>query len=727
MLRRAAAVLMLALAVSLSAAPAPQAPAEAQTGDVRPVFPGLERHRLTIRLPDGNPAVTHVLRFDPADPLLELRPVLGRDTVPGLETVVSMNQRNLPAGAVAGINGGFWLNNPPGEPNGYLAIDGRLVSESETQGAGPRGTYGLTADGRMVMDRLETSVTLRVDGTDQRITALNRHFRAAAPYPDGPDPVLAYDGRFGGAVAPREDAPRPIRALIIPDLHVPPTGSVQGRVVQVIDASEGAPIPQGGVTVLAHGAAAIRLGGVRPGDDVTIDVQPRTRWSLPEDWVEVHSGMAAGPLILKDGVPIDPANWEDEGFVPASHSNVRHPRSAIARTGDGRVLLVTVDGRRPGYSHGMTMHELTHYLRTTLGAVDAISLDGGGSTQLAIDGQLHNRPCCDTNLRPVSTGLMVFHHYGFVATERFSGARREATAAAAARATHPEGAGEVLLAAAANFPDALAGGPLATASSAPLLLTTSEQLSAAARDELARLRPRIVTILGGTAAVSREIEQQLIASGYVVRRAAGADRAATAAAIARLLGPLHVRAVVAFQGDFPDALSAAAPAGMLRMPILLTATDRLPDSTRQVLATSGVREVLLVGGTARISPAVESQLRGMGIAVTRLAGASRYATARVVNEWAEANVPDLDPGGLIVATGARFPDALAGGPLAASRRQLLMILPAYDVYADQDTAAYLRGRGERGLQRVGLMGGYGVIGSYQHWQLDQLAAPPVDG
>jgi putative cell wall-binding protein len=730
--RRVILAAAVALAGLLALPPGGPGPAGAQTPAALFAFPGLEHQRITFRLPDGNPAVGHVLRFDPADPMLELRPVLGRDSVPGLETVVAMNQRSLGQGGVAGINAGFWLNNPPGDPNGYLAIDGRLVSDSETQGAGPRGTYGLGTDGRVIMDRLDTEITMTVNGENShRVTAMNRHYRAApppedddAPQPeggDGSEPVFIYDHRFGGVVSPRDDAPRPIRALIVPDLQVAPTGVAEGTVVQVLDAEGGAPIPSTGSTILVHGAAAFRLGTVLAGDRVTINVSPRTRWTLPEQWEDIRSGLAAGPLILKDGVPIDPASWENEGFAPVTHSGVRHPRSAIARTQDGKVLLVTIDGRQPGRSHGMTMHELSHYLRTELGAVEAISLDGGGSTQMSIDGVLRNRPCCDTNLRPVATGLLVFHNYTFTATERIAGAGREGTAALAARASHPSDAGEVILAAGGNFPDALAGGPLASTQDAPLLLTASERLSQATRDELARLQPRLVTILGGTGVVSETVEAELVRSGYLVRRVAGRDRTETAAAIARLVAPQHQRAVLAYQGDFPDALSAAPPAGMLRMPILLTATGRLPQATRQALVIGGVREVLVVGGVGRVSQAVEAELRGMGIAVTRLAGTTRYATAQAVNEWAHANVADLDPAELIVATGARFPDALAGGPLAAKRRQLLMILPSHDVYGEASAASYLRSRGERGLTGVTLLGGHGVIGSYQQWQLDQLA------
>jgi hypothetical protein len=424
-----------------------------------PVFPGLERHRITFALPDGRPAVMNLLAFDPSDPLLELRPTLGQDTVPGLETVVNMSRRKIGDGAVAGINAGFWLSNPVGDPNGFFAAGGLLVSEGQTQGAGPRGTYGLTGEGEVVMDRLDTFITLMINDTNGvRVTGVNRHWTNSGPYPDPQNAVFLYTPHFGPAVAPVDAAPRPVRALVLADVQVSPSGWSRGTVNQAMDAGGGVPIPPNGTTVIAHGDAAVRLAGTQPGDVVGINVDMRPTWTLPAEWDEVTSGLAAGPLLLKDGVMVDQSNWESEGFAPATHSNVRHPRSAIARADDGRVLLVTVDGRQPGYSHGMTLQELAHYLRT-LGVRDAVSLDGGGSTQMAIDGVLHNRPCCDRSLRPVATGLLVHHNYTFTATERLAGARREATAAAASAASHPGGSAEVLLAAAANFPAAPAGGP----------------------------------------------------------------------------------------------------------------------------------------------------------------------------------------------------------------------------------------------------------------------------
>jgi len=88
--------------------------------------------------------------------------------------------------------------------------------------------------------------------------------------------------------------------------------------------------------------------------------------------------------------------------------DVRHPRTALGRTKDGRLVMVVVDGRyKDRRSVGMTLAELAQ-LMGDLGCVDALNLDGGGSSTLVISGELINRPEGGTFERPVPAGFGVF-------------------------------------------------------------------------------------------------------------------------------------------------------------------------------------------------------------------------------------------------------------------------------------------------------------------------------
>ena len=100
--------------------------------------------------------------------------------------------------------------------------------------------------------------------------------------------------------------------------------------------------------------------------------------------------LASGPLMLKDGQVCD---WNscEPNFI-----RTKHPRSAVATTKDGKILLITVDGRFPEQAGGVNIPELAHLIRV-LGGEDALNLDGGGSTTLwlsgASDNGVVNYPC----------------------------------------------------------------------------------------------------------------------------------------------------------------------------------------------------------------------------------------------------------------------------------------------------------------------------------------------
>lgn len=728
------------LAALLCAALAIPATADVQPGPLdapgQPLFPGLQRHELRVALAGETSTVTNVVSFDPADELLAVEPVLARGVVPGLETVPAIGGRLLGEGVVAAVNGGFWLSAPVGDPNGYLAVDGTLVSEAQTQGGGPRGTVALRRDGRLLVDRVETALTLATSGSggvaERRVAGFNRSVSTAPPYPDPDDAILIYSRALGGEVEVeplvRAETITPVRALVVDGLVPAASGSSRGTVAAVEGAGRVA-IPSGGAVVVAHGGSADALAGVAPGDEVGLEVEVRPLTDDPEAWTDLEWGLAAGPLIARGGALTDPGDWENEGFSPEGHSNPRAPRSAIGVTSEGRVLLVTVDGRQPGYAAGMTIRELGEHL-LALGASDVLSLDGGASSQLATDGFLRNRPCCDPQLRPVATALVVRHSYSFDVTQRLFGAGRDETAVEVARAGWPGGADEVLLAAGGSFPDALAGGPLSAAVEGPLLLTGPDMLSPTTAAELTRLQPETVTVLGGEQVVGPAVEAELRDAGYGVRRLAGGDRVSTAVEVAKARGPAGPRAFLASGFAFPDALTAAPVAGIDEAPILLTGRDALPEPVAALIDEADIDEVVVVGGPAAVGPGVVQDLQEHGVAVTRLAGGTRFATARAVGDWASAELacqpveaqdpPCLDPSGLLVARGDDFPDALAGGALAAARRQLLMILPAVDVNSDPDAAGFLADR-QDAVGGVALLGGHAGLSSFEHWQLDQLA------
>jgi putative cell wall-binding protein len=188
-------------------------------------------------------------------------------------------------------------------------------------------------------------------------------------------------------------------------------------------------------------------------------------------------------------------------------------------------------------------------------------------------------------------------------------------------------------------------------------------------DELTRLAPPRIFVVGGPAAVSVEVEAQLDAWAPV-ERVAGPDRYATAAEVSRRffpagLSPDYPAVMVASGEGFPDALSASSvSAAVPQNPVLLTRRDQLPAATSSELARLRPASVLVVGGAAAVSESVTGALATLG-SVRRYAGPDRYATAAEVATglWSDAPL-------LFVASGETYADALVAG---AAGRPLLLV------------------------------------------------------
>ena len=246
--------------------------------------------------------------------------------------------------------------------------------------------------------------------------------------------------------------------------------------------------------------------------------------------------------------------------------------------------------------------------------------------------------------------------------KRISGVDRYLTATSIAK-TGWEKSDVVVLATGIDFPDALAGGPLAYMHNAPILLTQPTKLNADTKSEIIRLKAKKVIILGSTGAVSAGIEKELKAMGLSVERIGGENRFETAALIAKKLPSSKV--VISNGFNFPDVLSVSAYASKNGIPILLTRTDQLPEETKQGLV--GKTSSIVIGGTGVISNQVQGQLPSP----KRYGGVDRYSTASEV-------VKNLEMGTDIayVATGTNFPDALAGSVLAAKNNANILLVKA---------------------------------------------------
>ncbi|WP_347548446.1 cell wall-binding repeat-containing protein [Pseudalkalibacillus hwajinpoensis] len=246
---------------------------------------------------------------------------------------------------------------------------------------------------------------------------------------------------------------------------------------------------------------------------------------------------------------------------------------------------------------------------------------------------------------------------------RLSGADRYETSVAISQEGWPNGADTVVIARGDEFPDALAGSPLAYQEDAPMLLTESKDLKEPIKEELKRLDASKVIILGSANAISEDVVKEIkgISKSITVERLGGVNRYDTAAIISDKLS--SNTAILSYGHKFPDALSIAPYAARNGYPIFLTNTKELAEETMAEIGS--YENVIVVGGDSVIS---ENAVKGLNY--KRYSGKTRYETNLEINK-------NLKMGSerAYFATGIKFPDALSGAVLAAKNNAPLFLAP----------------------------------------------------
>ncbi len=269
--------------------------------------------------------------------------------------------------ALIGVNGGFFANN--GAAVGAVLVNGewlRLPWHART-------AIAFRPDGEARIGNLQARATVVFSG------GLELPIRELNGWPNEGE-VTVLTQRFGHYYK--------LRAGEIAVV-------VRKNIVQSKPGGGGVPVYPDGFTILASGAARPWLDKIVRGEQAQLSL------SAP-GWEGFTNALGGGPRLVKNG-RIDVTDVR-ENF----REDVRiglGPRTALGIDKYGRYILLVVDGRQGFYSSGLTLHELAAMMQK-LGAVDAMNLDGGGSTAMAVRGAVVNRPS-DGEERPVSTVLLV--------------------------------------------------------------------------------------------------------------------------------------------------------------------------------------------------------------------------------------------------------------------------------------------------------------------------------
>ncbi len=373
MLRPLVSASVVALAATLLAAPASAQPAQ--------LFPGTTYEQGVQFTPHG-PVAIHVVRGPRPVGLYRLRPVLSNESVVRRETLSAMQRRVASQGTVVGVNGDLfaWAD---GRPSGILLRDGVLVSPPN----GQRSSAGVTLDGTLDVRKIKFFGTWRGGGQRRALNEFNK-----APGKNG---IALFTSDYGTST-PRISGSY---SVVLTGFPASTPNTDIASTVASVSQNGSVGIAPGTAVLVARGIAATKLQAEAPvGTTVAL------RLILQPGWDTVGDAIGGGPVLVRSGRPVYRANEAFETSLLAP----RHPRTAVGQTADGRILLVAVDGRQSGYSVGMTTFEMAQTL-VRLGAVRGMQLDGGGSTTLAFDGRILNRPS-DRSERPISTALMLFYY-----------------------------------------------------------------------------------------------------------------------------------------------------------------------------------------------------------------------------------------------------------------------------------------------------------------------------
>jgi putative cell wall-binding protein len=354
------------------------------------------------------------------------------------------------------------------------------------------------------------------------------------------------------------------------------------------------------------------------------------------------------------------------------------PTSLAFTPGDGKVTISwavpSSDGGSPitGYTVTTTPGGSTVTAAASARSVTVTGLSNGTSYTFAVKAvnAAGSSAAATGTAKPVAAAVTV---------DRWAGGDRYATAALISKESFASGVPIAYVAVGTNYPDALAGAAVAGHKGGPVLLTREGGLAGPTAVELTRLKPKKIVVIGGTISETVLTELRKYATANTsdeVTRVAGKDRYATAAALSATFSPGAPVAYIASGLDFPDALAGAALAGHTGGPVLLSRPGSLPGPVAAELARLKPKKIVVIGGEVSVSTAVLNQLRGYATAttadkVTRVSGSDRYATAAALTDgWSG------DRGTVYVASGANFPDALAGAAAAgAAGRPVLLTRP----------------------------------------------------
>jgi len=362
---------------------------------------GIEYAEVT-RDVSGKSVNMNLLRLDLKKVRLDVHHAM--DAAIGTEKTSSIATRH---GAFAAINAGFFrLDNSAfaGDAAGLIMIDGQLVSESANNRIALQilnhKKITEVSIGRFDIDPWFGSFDSRFQ---VKLSGINREMKE--------NELVLYSSLFGPATLGNASGTDIVLSKCKRKKYYKKEILTVCEDIEIKTDARNTAIPKGGY-VISTGSNdfkdktlllnELKVFGLEKKKNKSVYIRSEDARTKSNVFGGDEDVVAGVPQLIKDGV-ID-ITWVQEKATKA-FVETRHPRTAVAKLRDGKFLMITVDGRSES-SGGIGLQDLAEYL-LSLGAVDAMNLDGGGSTTMFVDGKVVNRPSDKEGERKVSDAILV--------------------------------------------------------------------------------------------------------------------------------------------------------------------------------------------------------------------------------------------------------------------------------------------------------------------------------
>lgn len=374
---RIAPIVTAALAASMALA------GPAQAGISKPftpsatleLSPGISYSKGTMRTAGTLIQSVRVATVWPNHPSVRLRSLLSNDKVIRRELPTRMARRKSGPGMVAMVatNGDM---STAQRMDAYAAPQSMAVSGGEllVAQACTRPTLGIDSAGGARIDDVRVHITMSLPGrkVTKQVHRVNTH------RDDGS--TVLFTSRFARST---RTAAGGVEVVLSLSDGLRPSGMQEVRVLDVRRGAGNTPLDAGKAVLSVKSPRNDWVKDLRPGDRMRLEtsivrnVNSRCggKIDVAQGWSDTVEAVGGNHFTVRNGAVAAPSRQ----LYPSGSQ--RHPRTNVGVTADGRVLMVTVDGRQPGYSTGVKLAEMGR-LMTSLGAVEAFNLDGGGSTMM---------------------------------------------------------------------------------------------------------------------------------------------------------------------------------------------------------------------------------------------------------------------------------------------------------------------------------------------------------